>query len=220
MSLPSFSPNSQPGSQGDDYQPPTQIPYYQHQQPQQPTAPVVAEAVKVVEYVDIPGRGPVKLASITQRFLARAIDLAIFLAVDSLIIFMLTGLLASESGDDAADFIFAFLGMMVIFNLYLMPVMFLFGYLYESIMVSLWGATVGKLLIGVRVVNPRNAELPGPGPGFIRFLIPAACSLIPFIGLLGTLICLISPTFDSSGRRQGWHDKVANTLVVEASSSS
>ncbi|MBV7412562.1 RDD family protein [Dermabacteraceae bacterium TAE3-ERU27] len=215
MSLPSFSPNSQPGSQGDGYQPPTQAPYYQQQpQPQQPTAPAVAEAVKVVEYVDIPGREPVKLASVTQRFLARVIDLGIFLAVDALIIFMLTGVLSLGSGDDASDFIFTFLGLMVIFNLYLMPLMFLFGYLYESIMVTLWGATVGKLLFGVKVVNSVNAELPGPGAGFMRFLIPALCPLIPFIGLLGTLIFLISPTFDSSGRRQGWHDKIANTLVV------
>jgi uncharacterized RDD family membrane protein YckC len=73
------------------------------------------------------------------------------------------------------------------------------------------GQTIGKKLLNIRV---RDANAGGPigvGRAFVRYLIQsllfAAC-LIP--GIINSL----SPLWDS--RRQAWHDKVGNSVVVDA----
>ncbi len=75
------------------------------------------------------------------------------------------------------------------------------------------GWTVGKRLLGVLVLSERSGFPPGLGPAFLRLLVPAAANLLP---LLGPVLVHLSPFFDPSGRRQGWHDKVAGTVVVDA----
>jgi uncharacterized RDD family membrane protein YckC len=185
---------------------------------QSATVPAGSVAGAVAEYIDIPGKGAVRLASVSQRFLARLIDgvilgivITIVLTLGSLI--FIGGLSASidENGNTTngagagigigAFFLFGFLAIVIL-------------YAYEAVMIGFWGATLGKMIMKVKVVKPRNGAIPGIGAGIVRYLIPGLCALIPFIGWIGTLLCYLSVTFDSSGRRQGWHDKVANTVVV------
>lgn len=167
----------------------------------------------VAEYIDIPGKGAVQLASMSSRLIARLID-SVLLSVVSIILFVLAiaifaGLLGVDDSGDSA-------GAFTLFVIFFAPLYFVALYLYEAVMIGVKGATVGKMVMKIKAVKPRNGQVPGLGAGFVRFLIPGLCGLIPFIGGLGSLVCLISPTFDSSGRRQGWHDKVANTVVVSS----
>lgn len=169
-------------------------------------------AGQVAEYIEIPGKGAVKMASMTQRLVARILDgvvLGIVLGIlMAIAIAIIAGAASVDDGSGGAVGV-GFLGFLGLMSLAMILV-----YAYEAVMIGFWGATVGKMVLKVKVVKPRNGEAPGIGAGVVRYLIPGICALIPFIGWLGTLACYVSPTFDNSGRRQGWHDKVANTVVV------
>lgn len=67
----------------------------------------------------------------------------------------------------------------------------------------LFGRTVGKLVLGVRVVNAR-----GQRPGFRQSLVRAFGYLLSSVFLLGFLWIGLTP------RRRGWHDHLARTWVV------
>jgi uncharacterized RDD family membrane protein YckC len=89
----------------------------------------------------------------------------------------------------------------------------LLGIVYEVVLIAVRGATIGKSVAGVKVVRGEEGALPGFGPSFIRWVIPAVAGAV--FSLLQLLI-YISPFFDSSGRRQGWHDKAAHTFVIRS----
>jgi uncharacterized RDD family membrane protein YckC len=67
------------------------------------------------------------------------------------------------------------------------------------------GASLGQKALGMRVVNAQNGEQIDVGKALLRF-VGFVISFIPlFIGLIWA-------GFDP--RKQGWHDKIANTFVV------
>ncbi|MDQ2723532.1 MAG: RDD family protein, partial [Actinomycetota bacterium] len=82
---------------------------------------------------------------------------------------------------------------------------------YEVTMIALRGATIGKQVMGVQVVQVANGQIPGWGPAIKRWVLPWAASFVCFIG---ALLVYLSPFFDNTKRFQGWHDKVAETLVI------
>jgi uncharacterized RDD family membrane protein YckC len=86
------------------------------------------------------------------------------------------------------------------------------GLLYEVGLIALRGATIGKQVLGIRVLRETDGALPGWGPSFVRWLIPLLGSLVCGIG---QIVVYLSPFFDSTQRYQGWHDKAAKTLVVQ-----
>ncbi len=76
---------------------------------------------------------------------------------------------------------------------------------------GLTGRTLGHRLLGIRT-DAVDSEAPvGAGRGLLRWLVLALCGVVP---LVGTVLVLVSPVFDSSGRRQGWHDKAARSVVI------
>lgn len=83
---------------------------------------------------------------------------------------------------------------------------FLIGILYEFVLIATRGRTLGKAARGLTVRREPDGNLPGWAPAALRYLVLVA---VPF-GL-----SYLSPLFDGSGRRQGWHDKAARTLVVK-----
>lgn len=83
---------------------------------------------------------------------------------------------------------------------------------YEVVLIALRGATVGKQLMRIKVVRQADGQVPGWGPSVLRWLIPLLGSLVCGIG---QYVVYLSPFFDSTKRNQGWHDKVAKTLVVQ-----
>jgi uncharacterized RDD family membrane protein YckC len=73
------------------------------------------------------------------------------------------------------------------------------------------GQSVGKMALGIRV---RDVETGGPigfGRAVLRRLV---YSILWYLLVIPGLINALSPLWDA--RRQAWHDKAANTLVVRA----
>ena len=66
-------------------------------------------------------------------------------------------------------------------------------------------ATPGKIAVGARIVDARTGDKPGTGQLVGRYLAYYV-SIIPF--MLGILWVAFDP------RKQGWHDKLAGTVVV------
>jgi len=170
--------------------------------------PVAAVARQTPEYVDVANLGVVKLASIGQRVLARVLD--VVLVVIAVVAFIFILVAAATAGSSAT---YSVSGLNPLAMLLFIAVI---AYLYEILLVAFWGRTVGKMIVGARIIRAVDGMKPNFGNAFLRWLAPGLGALIPFLGQLGATLVLLSPTFDSSGRRQGWHDKMAGTLVIEA----
>lgn len=159
-----------------------------------------------------------RVASMGRRFGARLIDGVVFgviygiLAVAGIASFMGE---AKKCDPSAADYetclnnasssmgtgIFAAIGVLA-----------LIGLVYEWLLTGLFGATLGKMAVGIRVVKAEDGTKPGLGKSFIRWIIPVVGSVACGIG---QLLVYLSPFWDKSGRQQGWHDKAAGTMVVQ-----
>ncbi|MFD3537552.1 RDD family protein [Streptomyces sp. NPDC058661] len=106
---------------------------------------------------------------------------------------------------EAADDLFAAVfGFALIF--------FLATLLYEWLMISFAGATLGKMALGLKVVKESTGQAPGLGISFIRWVVPVAGSIACGVG---QILVYVSPFFDNSGKLQGWHDRAAHTLVIK-----
>lgn len=83
--------------------------------------------------------------------------------------------------------------------------------LLGALIVWFWrrfGATPGKLAVGIRIVDAQSGQPVRTG----RLVLRLACYLVsalPFY--LGFLWAAVDR------RKQGWHDKIAGTVVVQAS---
>ncbi|MGE9809371.1 RDD family protein [Janibacter sp. G1551] len=151
-----------------------------------------------------PGYPPV--APLARRTVARLIDVVLVLAAITGIILWVGALPigplevnADGSQPDPEPF---FLGLAGIAAVVVLP---------EIILVATLGATIGKLLTGLRVIDVQTLRKPSWGSSLLRWLLPH----------VGLAVCLpINPIiwgsalFDGSGARRGWHDRAANTVVV------
>ena len=96
------------------------------------------------------------------------------------------------------------------------------GLVYFVVLTTAFGATLGKMAMGMKVVDAEGNK-PGFGLVFIREFILAGLGPIPFLvfgvtaaggiaSLLVTLVVVLWVLIDDN--RQGLHDKAANTFVV------
>lgn len=69
-----------------------------------------------------------------------------------------------------------------------------------------WGATLGQRIFKLRVVDANTMQPIGLGKALVRWLGLVLSFLVCFIGVIWV-------AFD--GRKQGWMDKIAGTLVVQ-----
>ncbi|WP_035777216.1 RDD family protein [Arthrobacter sp. H5] len=76
------------------------------------------------------------------------------------------------------------------------------------------GKTLGNLMLGLRTTN-EEGHAPGWLAVFVRGLLIYLSGIVPVIGFV---IIMISNLWDSRGKRQGWHDKAARTLVFDVRS--
>ncbi|PFG42143.1 RDD family protein [Isoptericola jiangsuensis] len=88
----------------------------------------------------------------------------------------------------------------------------LLGWLGLALADGLTGRTIGGRLLGLRTVSAVDGGPIGAGRGLLRWLVLSLCGSVP---LVGTVLVLVSPNFDSSGRRQGWHDKASRAVVQD-----
>ncbi|MBX9247018.1 RDD family protein [Actinotalea ferrariae] len=74
------------------------------------------------------------------------------------------------------------------------------------------GRTVGNTVLGLRSAQEDLPYAPGLGRSVARALVLAGGHVVAG---LGQWLVVASSAFDASGRRQGWHDKLAGTVVVD-----
>ena len=69
-----------------------------------------------------------------------------------------------------------------------------------------WGATVGQRLFKLRIVDANSMQPIGVGKAVLRYIGLIVSFLVCFIGVIWV-------AFD--GRKQGWMDKIAGTVVLQ-----
>ena len=156
------------------------------------------------------GNGEVRsLASPGKRLGARIIDIAIIMAV--FIFLTIVGVagafLGSETDQDAlalTALLAGFAGQAVFGVIALV---------YEPTFIALKGQTLGKMAMNIMVVRAEDGGVPGWGSALGRWVLPGLLYLIPFVGGLLVLLVYISLLWDD--RRQGWHDKMGTTVVID-----
>ena len=162
----------------------------------------------------LPGRGPVEVSSVGLRFFARMIDDMLILSLA--VTLLLTGLLSIYSYTVCrASVCHREITSDPLQALYLTIVIGqIFGFLYELVMIALRGQTLGKMVMGIKVVRLDNGQVLGFGRAFIRQLVPLLAGLVPVCGGLLVLLVYLSVFFDRSGRKQTWYDQAAGDVVI------
>jgi uncharacterized RDD family membrane protein YckC len=84
--------------------------------------------------------------------------------------------------------------------------------IYEIVPTALWGKTIGKHLVGIRVCSRHDLGRPGWVRSLKRWGIFYVVSWIPLVG--GLLSVLIPLPLLWTAQRQGLHDMFAGTVVV------
>lgn len=88
---------------------------------------------------------------------------------------------------------------------------------YEPVMVARWGATVGKRVMGIRVVRFADGKVVSAGRSWARVALPTAAGVVTLgVGWL-VVWCAVALSVSSGRDWRGWHDTLARTVVVRAS---
>lgn len=140
-----------------------------------------------------------------MRFLARFIDNVVLIAPILILAAVLIPNLLRARGDAPNPALAAF-------SLIFLLATFLAMISYEVLMLRYWGATVGKMVCGLKVVRSDGRSL-GWGVSFGRFFM---CNVvtegIPYVNLVLMLISGIMAGVDQEKR--SLHDRVCDTRVV------
>ena len=142
----------------------------------------------------------VALASPGTRFTARIADLVILAVVGS----VLGAVLGSVAFTAGAVVVAA---------------------VYETVFIATKGQTPGKMATRIRIVRADDGAMPGWGAAAARWALPAVGSVAQEVAwaagvesdamvLLGVVGLLVYVSLVWDRRRQGWHDMVARTLVI------
>lgn len=136
----------------------------------------------------------VELASIGKRAVAFLVDELL------LTLLFIAVLWESLSGVSTAE------EMLMVTNAYVFEYMGI-KVLYQTFFVALYGATLGKMAMKIRVVSMHDGEIPSWGASFNRAVFRILSEMLFYLGFIWA-------AFDPG--RQGWHDRTAATLVVNA----
>lgn len=135
------------------------------------------------------------------RLVAFTID-TVILGVFSLLLLIL-GIVLTTPGGELSNFDFEFEGSFALFPLWLSGVLTATA-AYFTILHSEYGQTIGKSLLGLEVCTPGGEAL-SYSQALFRWLAYGASAA--FFGL-GFLWVALNPA------KRGWHDLLANTVVV------
>ncbi len=134
------------------------------------------------------------LASRLRRFVAKTVDTII---VSTIFFGAMIGWMTSLHSD-------YWVGPIVLMVLFGFVGISIVGFLYNTIFVGFWGTTIGKRMVGIRVVN-ELAEPPGFGRAFGRALGEVFSGLGLGVGYLFAL-------FDR--QKRALHDHLCGTRVI------
>jgi uncharacterized RDD family membrane protein YckC len=142
----------------------------------------------------------VRYAGVGIRFAARFIDGLVFIVPFMIVAALLLPNLLRTPGRPTM-FNGAFMGAGLIFGLF-----------YEVLMMRYWGATLGKMACGIKIVRADASSL-GWGVSFGRyFMYNVVISAIPIINFILLLTTAIMAAVDD--QRRGLHDRVCDTRVI------
>ena len=96
---------------------------------------------------------------------------------------------------------------------------------YETVFIATKGQTPGKMATRIRIVHAGDGTMPGWGAAAARWALPAVGTVAQEIAwavgvgsdamvLLGVIGLLVYVSLVWDKRRQGWHDMVARTFVI------
>ncbi len=79
--------------------------------------------------------------------------------------------------------------------------------LYQAVFVSMYGATLGKMAMKIKVIDAEYLGLPSISESIIRAVVRVISEAVFYFGFL---VASFSPV------KLTWHDRAAKTLVVDA----
>jgi uncharacterized RDD family membrane protein YckC len=141
-------------------------------------------------------------AGVGIRFGARFIDGLVFMVPFAIVAFLLLpGLLRTAAANKAP----ALNGSFVLVAL-------VFGLFYEVLMLRYWGATLGKMACGLKVVRSDGSSLDW-GVSFGRyFMYNVVICAVPFVNWILLITTAIMAGTDE--QKRGLHDRVCDTRVI------
>lgn len=144
------------------------------------------------------------IAPISRRAIAYLIDALIaggIAIIGSVILFFMLNSVATSAQSLTALLTATLIGYGVLS-------LVLLGWLVVYTLMQSRNGSIGMRAQGVRLASADDGEPVGFGRALLRNLV---------FGVSGWIIVgYFTPLFDSSGRFQGWHDRVANALVLDA----
>ena len=78
--------------------------------------------------------------------------------------------------------------------------------IYQAFFVMQYGASIGKIMMKIRVIDTKTIQTPNVLVSLNRSIFRVISELIMYFGFLWGLL---------NPQRQTWHDKTAKTLVVD-----
>lgn len=78
---------------------------------------------------------------------------------------------------------------------------------YQTIFVALYGASLGKMAMRIRIISVDSGTIPGWPAAFNRAVFRILSEIIFYLGFLWAM-------FDPFN--QAWHDRTARTIVIDA----
>lgn len=88
-------------------------------------------------------------------------------------------------------------------------VLYVIRIVYHWVFVRYYGATIGKIVVKIKVIEVELLDNPSTKQAFLRSLLRVLSEFLMYIPFLYIL---------TNPLRQGLHDRVANTIVVELKS--
>lgn len=89
----------------------------------------------------------------------------------------------------------------------MVPYVLLLKVLYQTFFVTMYGATIGKILLKIKVVSVNDLENPSFLSSFNRALMRIVSESFLYLGFLWAFF---------NPKKETWHDKFGKTLVVNA----
>jgi uncharacterized RDD family membrane protein YckC len=135
-----------------------------------------------------------QLASVNRRAFAMFID---ELIVSLLFFFIIKDQMAALTTPEAV----------VAYTQSLMVYVLIIKVLYQALFVGMYGATLGKMAMKIKIVDQEYLDIPSWGASTIRAVMRVVSELLFYFGFV---VALFSPL------KLTWHDRFARTLVVDA----
>ena len=136
----------------------------------------------------------IKLSSGIKRFFAYLIDEVIITILFIIIFWDQVSQISSNE-------------QMMAYTASLLPYVLVVKFLYQVIFIYMYGATLGKLALKIKVVEVEYFGLPTLQQAVMRSIMRIVSEMLFYIGFV---VALFSPI------RLTWQDRLASTLVVDA----